>query len=136
MTLTDLQDKFSENIAAGMKKGEAALKAGYSKRSASAQASQNLKLPKVQERIQELQDERVKLLNQRFVGVADKAMQELLNVLLDDDTPPQTKTNTAKILLDYGGFKPVDKQETTLTGNLDISERSEIFNQYLNDDDD
>lgn len=136
MSLTNLQKKFAENIAKGMGKKEAAVEAGYSEKSAHVQASRNLRNDKIKECITELQDERIELLNQRFIGVADRAMQELLNVLLDDDTPPQTKTNTAKILLDYGGFKPVDKQETTLAGSLDVGEQSEIFNRYLSDVDD
>ena len=134
MTLTDKQRKFAENIASGMNITESAIKAGYSEKSAHVTGSRTLKMAKVQECIAEIQDEKVKLLQQRFVGMAEGALQELFNVLTDEDTPPQTKTNTAKILLDYAGFKPIDKQETTLTGELDVSQRADLVEKYLKDD--
>lgn len=133
MSLTNKQDKFAYNIADGMNITEAAIKAGYSEKSAHVTGSRTLKMAKVQERIQEIQDEKIKLLQQRFVGTAEEALQELISVLKDKDTPPQTKTNTAKILLDYAGFKPTDKSEVELSADVDVGKQSDVFEKYLKD---
>lgn len=120
MSLTGKQKNFARNIVNGMAKGEAAIEAKYSKASANSIASENLSKPKIKAYIKELEEERDALINRQFGHAAGMAVKELVKVLTDDDTPPQVKTNTAKILLDYAGFKPTDKQEVENKGDLGI----------------
>lgn len=118
--LTGKQELFAQGISKGLNITEAALEAGYAEKSAHVVGSNTLKIDKVQERVKELQEAQVDLLQQRFVGVAEKAMEELLSVLENPNTPPQTKTHTAKVLLDYAGFKPTDKHDIRGTGDIGI----------------
>lgn len=132
MALTSKQEDFCKNIADGSNITNAAIKAGYSKKTAYSTGSENMKKPDIQARVLELQEDKVKLLRRRFIGESEKAFNVLVRVMEDEDTPPQTKTQTAKILLDYAGFKPIDKQETNVTGELDIGKQSELVRKYLN----
>lgn len=120
MALTIMQEKFAKNIAAGMRKGEAAIAAGYSKKSAHSQATENSKNPKIIERIEEIEEEERVRAQRRLSHIAHPAISELVKVLQDPDTPPQTKTNTAKILLDYAGYKAVEKQDINNSGDIGI----------------
>lgn len=131
MALTSKQEDFCKNIADGSNITNAAIKAGYSKKTAYSTGSENMKKPDIQARVSELQEDKVKLLRRRFIGESEKAFNVLIRVMEDEDTPPQTKTQTAKILLDYAGFKPIDKQETNVTGALDIGKQSELVRKYL-----
>lgn len=131
MALTSKQEDFCKNIADGSNITNAAIKAGYSKKTAYSTGSENMKKPDIQARVLELQEDKVKLLRRRFIGESEKAFNVLVRVMEDEDTPPQTKTQTAKILLDYAGFKPIDKQETNVTGELDIGKQSELVRKYL-----
>lgn len=131
MALTSKQEDFCNNIAEGSNITNAAIKAGYSKKTAYSTGSENMKKPDIQARVSELQEDKVKLLRRRFIGESEKAFNVLVRVMEDEDTPPQTKTQTAKILLDYAGFKPIDKQETNVTGELDIGKQSELVRKYL-----
>lgn len=131
MALTSKQEDFCKNIADGSNMTNAAIKAGYSKKTAYSTGSENMKKPDIQARVSELQEDKVKLLRRRFIGESEKAFNVLVRVMEDEDTPPQTKTQTAKILLDYAGFKPIDKQETNVTGELDIGKQSELVRKYL-----
>lgn len=132
MALTSKQEDFCRNIADGSNITNAAIKAGYSKKTAYSTGSENMKKPDIQARVSELQEDKVTLLRRRFIGESEKAFNVLVRVMEDENTPPQTKTQTAKILLDYAGFKPIDKQETNVTGELDIGKRSELVRKYLN----
>lgn len=132
MALTSKQEDFCRNIADGSNITKAAIKAGYSKKTAYSTGSENMKKPDIQARVSELQEDKVTLLRRRFIGESEKAFNVLVRVMEDENTPPQTKTQTAKILLDYAGFKPIDKQETNVTGELDIGKQSELVRKYLN----
>lgn len=132
MALTSKQEDFCRNIADGSNITNAAIKAGYSKKTAYSTGSENMKKPDIQARVSELQEDKVTLLRRRFIGESEKAFNVLVRVMEDENTPPQTKTQTAKILLDYAGFKPIDKQETNVTGELDIGKQSELVRKYLN----
>ena len=111
MALTTKQEEFARNIANGMTYTKAAEQAGYSEKTAYSTGSENMKKPEIVARIAELQEVKVSALRRRFVGEAERAFNEMIRVMEDVDTPPQTKANTAKMILDYAGFKPVDKQE-------------------------
>lgn len=120
MALTKLQKAFAQEMAKGKRQGQAAKDAGYAESTADNMASENMKNKEIVAYINELQKEKENLMRMRFKGVADTAFQELVNVLLDKDTPPHVKKDTAKTLLDYAGFAPIEKSEIDNKGDLGI----------------
>lgn len=113
VSLTKLQKKFAEYYAQGYRQGEAARLAGYSSKSADSQAVDNLKNPQIIEYIEDLNKASKLALRLRFSGMATTAYNELTKVLLDEDTPPQTKANVAKMILDYAGMEEPKKVNVT-----------------------
>ena len=133
MKLTAKQERFAKNIVAGMSYTEAAINAGYSEKTARNAGSQNMTKQHILDYIAELQKERESLLQRRFMHEAQMAFNELRNVLYDEDTPPHVKSNTAKMIIDYAGFKPIEKQEVEMTADVDIGKQSEMLEKYLKD---
>lgn len=116
VSLTKLQKKFAEYYSQGYRQGEAARLAGYSSKSADSQAVDNLKNPQIIEYIEELNKASKLALRLRFSGMATTAYNELTKVLLDEDTPPQTKANVAKMILDYAGME--EPKQVNLTADV------------------
>lgn len=135
MTLNSRQEKFAQEYWASGNGTQSAKNAGYSKKTAYSQASQLLKHPEVKKRIKELEEESRVLLQQQFARDAIEARKIMFRLMRNDDTPENVRLSAAKDFLDRAGYKPIDKKETSITGNLDIEERSKLFNKYLNDDD-
>ena len=71
--LTDKQKRFCEEYLIDMNGTQAAIRAGYSKKTAHVQASQTLSISKVQEYLQELRSEQ----QERVRVDADRVLQEL-----------------------------------------------------------
>ena len=61
--LTDKQELFCHEYLIDLNKSQAAIRAGYSEKTAGETGYENLKKPQIQERITELQAERAKQLN-------------------------------------------------------------------------
>jgi phage terminase small subunit len=116
VSLTKLQKKFAEYYSQGYRQGEAARLAGYSSKSADSQAVDNLKNSQIIEYIEELNKASKLALRLRFSGMATTAYNELTKVLLDEDTPPQTKANVAKMILDYAGME--EPKQVNLTADV------------------
>lgn len=113
---------------------QAALNAGYSPRSAESQASQLLKNPKVIEYLRERESVMEEELRQEFRFDALEARSVMHNIMNNPKSKDSDRLSAAKDFLDRAGFKPVDKQETTIHGELDIGATADKISQYLNDD--
>lgn len=133
MRLTGKQKNFAKNIVSGMNYTQAAINAGYSEKTAYSTGSENMRKPQILDYIDELQKEREELLRRRFMNEANLAFSEMLRVLYNEDTPPHVKKDTAKIIIDYAGFKPIEKQEVEMTADVDIGKQSEMLEKYLKD---
>lgn len=59
-TLTDIQEKFCQEYLKDLNGTQAAIRAGYSQKSAHTEASRTLKIVKVHQRVQELMEARAK----------------------------------------------------------------------------
>lgn len=112
---------------------QAAINAGYSPRTASSQSSQLLKNPKVAEYLKARESEIEADLRQEFMFDALEARKVMNEIMNNPDSKDSDRISAAKDFLDRAGFKPVDKQETTLHGELDIGATADKINQYLND---
>ncbi len=93
--LTDMQERFcQEYIQTPDNQTDAAVRAGYSAKSAHNAASQNMDEPRIQKRIAELMTER----NRRLRVSADYVLQRLVEI---------DKMDVLDILNDDGGMKPI-----------------------------
>jgi phage terminase small subunit len=80
MALTDKQLRFCEEYLIDLNATQAAIRAGYSEKTANEQAAQNLVKLSIQEKIKELMDARSK----RTEITADKVLQEFWSIAQDD----------------------------------------------------
>lgn len=95
--LTDMQERFcQEYIQTPDNQTDAAVRAGYSAKSAHNAASQNMDEPRIQKRIAELMTER----NRRLRVSADYVLQRLVEI---------DQMDVLDILDDEGGLKPISQ---------------------------
>lgn len=88
---------------------QAAIRAGYSPKSASAQASQLLKNPKVMEYLEDREKTIIQELQEEFIFDAIEARKVMYEIMNKEDAEDRDKINVAKDFLDRAGFKPVDR---------------------------
>lgn len=93
----------------------AAINAGYSERSASAQASQILKDTEVQEYLNMRKDEISRDLQQEFIYDALEARKVMYAILTKEDAMDKDRIAVAKDFLDRAGFKPAENVNVNKT---------------------
>lgn len=111
---------------------EAAIRAGYSQRSAESQASQLLKNPKVLKYLNEREKQLEADLRQEFMFDALEARRVMYEIMNSKGARDQDKISVAKDFLDRAGFKPVDKLEHS--GSINLAETAKEIDDYLNGD--
>ena len=111
--LTTRQKGFVDNLfIPGMSNEQAAVNAGYTKRSASVQASRNLKLPAIQEYINACVRESIQSNSIRAItSVAD---------LSNNAKSSYVRLQAAQDILDRAGHKPVEKSQVALRGEMSV----------------
>lgn len=116
--LTDQRKEFiHEHIRLRKKNAtQAAINAGYSPKSASAQASQILKDSEVQEYLKQKENEISKELRQEFIFDALEARKVMYDIMNDPEAEDRDRIAVAKDFLDRAGFKPTD--EVKVSGEL------------------
>ena len=120
MELTDRQLRFVEEYVKDYNATQAAIRAGYSEKTAHNSGHRNVKNGEIQEKIKELQELMRTQLQQQFSSDAIVARKIMLNIMSDEDAPEAVRLSAAKDFLDRAGFKPVDKQEIDSKGELGI----------------
>lgn len=135
MTLTNKQLRFVDEYVKDYNATQAAIRAGYSERTASTSGYRNTNNDEILKKIKQRQDEIREQLQQQFSSDAVVARKIMFDIMRDEGAMENVRLAAAKDFLDRAGYKPVDKKETSITGNLDIEERSKLFNKYLSDDD-
>lgn len=109
----------------------AAIKAGYSERSAASIASQLLKNPRVIEYMQQQQRSLEEEIRDSFIFDAKIARDEMVKILEKPDARDVDKITVARDFLDRAGFKPQDKIEHS--GGIDIATQSAKVEKFLDD---
>jgi phage terminase small subunit len=125
-TLSDLEKKFCEGIAAGKGKREAAVEAGYSPTSAHVQAARNLKKDKIIQYIDRLRTDVRRLTNESVSKEVER-----LDLLIKDalkDSQYSAAVNAIRLKSQLLGFL-VEKKEIK-TNSLDAMNEEELT-QYL-----
>ncbi|EOH86712.1 terminase small subunit [Enterococcus pallens] len=107
------QKDFVKHYLALRKKNatQAAINAGYSEKTASSQASQLLKNPKVLEYLKSEEEALTQALWDEFTFDALEARKVLYEVMSDPMSKDSDRLAAAKDLLDRAGFKSADKVE-------------------------
>lgn len=96
--------------------GQAAINAGYSKKTAQSQASQILKDSEVQEYLQQRKNEISQDLKKEFVFDALEARKVMYEIMQNPEAADRDRIAVARDFLDRAGFKPVD--ELNLHGDV------------------
>jgi phage terminase small subunit len=125
-TLSDLEKKFCEGIAAGKGKREAAVDAGYSPTSAHVQAARNLKKDKIIQYIDRLRTDVRRLTNESVSKEVER-----LDLLIKDalkDSQYSAAVNAIRLKAQLLGFL-VEKKEIK-TNSLDTMSEDDLT-QYL-----
>lgn len=113
---------------------QAAINAGYSPKSASSQASQLLKNPKVIKYLKAREKAIIQELQEEFIFDALEARKVMYSIMKDPTAENRDKINVAKDFLDRAGFKPIDKVEHK--GSLEVkNDDIKRIEQQLEQDD-
>ncbi|MBI6201728.1 terminase small subunit [Providencia rettgeri] len=115
MALTDKQEMFCREYLIDLNATQAAIRAGYSKKTANRTASENLSKPDIQLRISELKLNR----NERIEIDADYVLKRLVDI---------DQMDVLDILHDDGGIKPIHlwpKVWRTSLSGMDLAEMFE-----------
>ena len=125
-TLSDLEKKFCEGIAAGKGKREAAVDAGYSPTSAHVQAARNLKKDKIIQYVDRLRTDVRRLTNESVSKEVER-----LDLLIKDalkDSQYSAAVNAIRLKAQLLGFL-VERKEIK-TNSLDTMSEDDLT-QYL-----
>ena len=109
--------------------GLAAIRAGYSAKSADSQAYQLLQNPIVLRYLHEREKAITQELQEEFVFDAIEARKVMSDILNNPDARDIDKINIAKDFLDRAGFKPLEKVEHS--GELNISDKAKEVEERL-----
>ena len=112
---------------------QAAINAGYSKKSAASQASQLLKDDKVREYL-ETQKEAIKReIQQEFLFDALEARKVMYKILGDTEADDKNRLVAARDFLDRAGFKPPDKISLSAELETEKSKLADLTAQLWGD---
>lgn len=84
---------------------KAAINAGYSPKSAEAQASQLLKNPRVRAYLEERESQLEKELRREFIFGALEARKVMFEIMNDEEAPDNVRVSAAKDFLDQVGLR-------------------------------
>ena len=111
--LTDKQRMFIDNLfIPGTTQEQAAINAGYAKRSAKVQASRNLKVSAVQEYLNTCVQEAIQ-------SNSIRALNTVAN-LSDSANSSYVRLQAAQDILARAGHKPVDKSAVAIKGDMTV----------------
>ena len=98
---------------------QAAIKAGYSKKTAGRQASDLLKSLDIQEYLKERKNALYQDLRETFMFECQEAVDVMREILTNPQAQDRDRLSAARDFLDRAGFKPSD--EIKLSGRVDMN---------------
>lgn len=125
------QLKFAKHYALTNNAYRSAIAAGYSENYAKSQSYKLLDNVGIRDEIEKAQNDILEEIKNLIIPGANKALRYMLDALEDKEVPPTVKKDIAKDLLDRAGFKPVDRQETTGTIQIQKSPYDELTVEEL-----
>ena len=121
MALTEKQRRFVEEYIKDYNATQAALRSGYSEKTASTSGYRNTKNDEIQQAIKERQNEIREQLQQQFSSDAVIARKIMFDIMHDDDAPDNVRLSAAKDFLDRAGYKPTEDMNIHSTGDMGIT---------------
>lgn len=120
--LTEQQIKFAESYLQFNNATTAAIKAGYSEKTAASQGSRLLKNVKIRELIDSMRTQRQEAVANKLASYAADIVPELYELAKTAESE-SVRLQAMKDILDRGGFKPVEKRDNTntLDGKIEFS---------------
>lgn len=109
MSLNERQKAFCEYYAACFNATEAAIKAGYSKKTAYSIGNENLKKPEIQKYLQMLTE----TAKSSRIATIDEVLTYLSNTMRNTEEQTRERTKAAQTLLDALGGKDKNNDEIT-----------------------
>jgi phage terminase small subunit len=109
--LTSKQEKFIEQFVLLNHVTNATKAAGYSDKTAHVQGSNLLKKLKIQEAVSERRKQLTESLNNKFLTHVEEAILIQLEIMRQEDAPPQTRLNATKDILDRAGLNLLKKEK-------------------------
>ena len=141
--LNDRQERFCREYIIDLNATNAALRAGYSKKTAYAMGYENLNKPQIQARLSELQAKPLKKLEitaesvlQKFVEIRDRCLQEEPVYNKEGNETGEYKFDAANALRAneaLGKHLKLFTDKVEHSGEVSIVNRQEIFDKYLKD---
>lgn len=109
--LTPLQSNFIEEYLKDGNATQAAIRAGYSKKTAYRSGYRNVKNGQIQKKLEERRKEIREQLQQQFTSDAVIARKVLFDIMNDELANENVRIKAAVDFLDRAGFKPIEKLE-------------------------
>lgn len=123
----------TEYLRNGNNATQAAIAAGYSEKTASSQGSRLLKSVEVQQYLNKTEQNLNKDLRMMFAEDAVKAYNVMLDIMNDATTPPKDRLVAARDLLDRAGYKPIDRVQADVQGEVNHNHEYHIEQQITTD---
>lgn len=117
--LTELQKKFIEEYLKDGNATQAAIRAGYSEKTAYRSGYRNVKNGQIQEELRKRRNEIRDQLQQQFTSDAVVARKVLYDIMNDEEANEHARLKAATDFLDRAGFKPTEKMEHS--GNMNVN---------------
>ncbi|MEQ5179127.1 terminase small subunit [Proteus genomosp. 6] len=114
MALTDKQEMFCREYLVDLNATQAAIRAGYSEKTARSVGNENLTKPDIEKRIQELMNDR----SERLEITADYVLNRLVEI---------DQMDVLDILNDNGGIKPIHEWPKVWRTSLSGMDLAEMF---------
>lgn len=114
--MTERQKRFVDEyiLLKGRNQTQAAINAGYSKKTAYSIASENMKKPEIQAYLAQRKKELEEELRQSLFFDAIEARDVMEKILSAPGASDKDKLTAARDFLDRAGFGPIQRQEVTL----------------------
>ena len=126
--LTEKQNQFILEYMKDLNATQAAIRAGYSKKTAKVIGYENLTKPYISERIQEEIDKR----SERVKMTADDVLREIIELMeRNKKTDDKLSLDALKLL---GKHHKLFTDKIEHSGNVDITSKSKLVDKYLGGD--
>lgn len=129
--LTERQTKFIEEYLKDGNATQAAMRAGYSEKTAYRSGYINIKNGQIQEELRKRRKEIRDQLQQQFTSDAVVARKVLFDIMNDEEANEHARLKAATDFLDRAGFKPTEKMEHSGGMNLNHNPFSELTTEEL-----
>lgn len=120
VTLTNKQSRFVDEYVKDYNATQAAIRAGYSERTASTSGYRNTNNDEIVEAIEKKQNEVREQLQRQFSSDAVVARKIMFDIMKSDDAPDHVRLSAAKDFLDRAGYKPTEDMNIHSTGDMGI----------------